>query len=202
MKALVNGISLAYDDIGHGPAVLLLHSSFRDRRMWAPHAQPLSDAGFRVIAPDLRGHGQSPAKGEISPPLIADDLIHLMGYLGIGRAAVIGCGLGGEVLMEMLRRHRKKIAAVCLVGSEDTALDVDDLAREIGHMELPAAFLAGGKRRRDGDKGERRSAALLKKIRSITVAGLDAPAELNAALVGFLSELKGYLSEFGKLQRA
>lgn len=200
MKALVNGVSLAYDDIGHGPAVLLLHSYSRDRRMWTHQIQPLAAAGFRVLAPDFRGYGQTPPKGENSPPVLAEDLIHLLGYLGIGRVVAIGCGLGGQVVMELLRRHRRKVAAVCIVGSDEAPLPVDDLAGEIASLELPAIFFAEGKERGSGGEN-RRSASFREKIRSITVAGLDAPAELNAALVGFLSELKA-CSEFPKLQRA
>jgi hypothetical protein len=103
--------------------------------------------------------------------------------------------------MELLRHHRRKVAAVCLLGPEDAPLPSEDLVKEIAALELPAVFLA--RRKEHGAGGEKgRSAALWEKIRSLTLAGLDAPAELNSALVGFLSELKGYLAEFPKLQSA
>jgi mannose-6-phosphate isomerase-like protein (cupin superfamily) len=49
--------SLAFDDAGAGPVVVLIHGHPFDRSMWSPQHRPLVDAGFRVVAPDLRGYG-------------------------------------------------------------------------------------------------------------------------------------------------
>ena len=55
-------VELAYEE--HGPksarAIVLLHGSPLDRRMWKPQLEDFVGAGYRVVLPDLRGHGQSP----------------------------------------------------------------------------------------------------------------------------------------------
>jgi pimeloyl-ACP methyl ester carboxylesterase len=52
---------VAFDDLGEGPAVVLIHDHPFDRSMWSAQHRPLASAGFRVIAPDLRGYGEQPA---------------------------------------------------------------------------------------------------------------------------------------------
>ncbi|HYS42489.1 MAG TPA: alpha/beta fold hydrolase, partial [Geobacteraceae bacterium] len=53
MQAVINGITMAYDDSGSGPAVLFIHGFPLCRRMWHPQLQVLTSAGFRVVTPDL-----------------------------------------------------------------------------------------------------------------------------------------------------
>ena len=55
---------LAHDLDGTGDPVVLLHSGVADRRMWRPQCGPLLDAGYRVLRPDFRGHGESPMPTE------------------------------------------------------------------------------------------------------------------------------------------
>ena len=55
----VNGVRLAYDDVGEGPAIVFIHGFMFDRTMWRSQVAALE--GWRRIAPDLRGHGQSEA---------------------------------------------------------------------------------------------------------------------------------------------
>jgi len=62
-NAFLNGISLAYDEVGAGPAVLLVHGFPLNRQMWRPQMAILVAAGYRVIAPDLRGFGGSDVFG-------------------------------------------------------------------------------------------------------------------------------------------
>jgi hypothetical protein len=91
MKATVNGITLGYDDIGSGPAVVLLHDFPLSRRMWEPQIAPLVAAGYRVIVPDLRGFGESSeAEAACDISVYADDVVALLNYLGIGRAVFGG----------------------------------------------------------------------------------------------------------------
>lgn len=187
MKTVVNGQPMAYEDTGQGPAVLLLHSAQGSRRMWESQFRPLSDAGFRVIAPDLRASGETAHPGESSPTLLADAMAALLHYLGIGRVVVVGKGLGGEVLLEMLRRHRRKVAGACFLGSESAPAGGRDPAAEIAFLDLPALII-GEERKislrsrkppsRDGDEVPGRETE-------------ESPVELNEALLGFLCGLKG-----------
>ncbi len=92
---LVNAVSeiqLAYDDLGSGSAVILLHGYPFDRSMWRAQIDFLRDAGFRAIAPDLRGLGETKSSGEITTmDEMARDVVALMGQLKIDQAAI--CGL-------------------------------------------------------------------------------------------------------------
>lgn len=63
----VNGLEFPVADVGTGPAVLLLHGFPDSRHVWRHQVGPLVDAGFRVIAPDLRGYGDAPR-----PPAVAE----------------------------------------------------------------------------------------------------------------------------------
>ncbi|BCR03804.1 alpha/beta hydrolase [Desulfuromonas versatilis] len=126
MRYSIDGVSLAYEEAGSGPAVLLVHGYPLNRNMWSPQRAALAGAGFRVITPDLRGFGESEAPAEgYSMARFADDLIALLDRLGIRRAAVGGMSMGGYVLLNLLERHPERlVAAMFLVtraGADDDA---------------------------------------------------------------------------------
>jgi pimeloyl-ACP methyl ester carboxylesterase len=126
MKALINGITMGFDDMGSGPAVCLIHGFPLDRRMWWPQVQALVSAGYRVITPDLRGFGDSDApEGPYTMELFADDLVALLESLGVERSVVGGMSMGGYVLFNMLERYPEHIAAACFIvtrsGADDEA---------------------------------------------------------------------------------
>jgi pimeloyl-ACP methyl ester carboxylesterase len=124
MQATLNGIELAYDEAGKGPAVLLIHGFPLCRKMWAPQMQALADAGFRAVVPDLRGFGQSEAGTETgSTDLLADDLIALLDHLGIETAVVGGMSMGGYVMLNLLTRYPERFSAACFIV---TRADADD----------------------------------------------------------------------------
>lgn len=116
MKKLINSIPIFYDDMGTGPAVVLIHGFPLDRRMWHPQAERLAAEGFRVITPDLRGFGESWA-GDIpcSISTYADDVATLLKDLGIGKAVIGGMSMGGYILMDMLERHRELFSAAMFI---------------------------------------------------------------------------------------
>lgn len=123
---------LAYDDVGSGPAVLLLHSGVCDRRMWHAQRDALSDGDFRVVAPDLPGFGDSPLPGgELS---FAGAVAELLADMGIERAAVVGSSLGGRVALELATAAPATVSALALLcpayrGLEPTA-DADAFEAE------------------------------------------------------------------------
>lgn len=86
-------MTLSHDVAGHGPVVVLLHSSVCDRRMWDDQWKALTDAGHRVVRCDFRGFGDTPAEA-VHPYRDADDVLALLDTLGVGRAALVGASFG------------------------------------------------------------------------------------------------------------
>ncbi len=124
MKTRINGVQIAYEEQGQGPAVLLIHGFPLCRQMWRPQIEVIASAGYRVIAPDLRGFGESEAPEEgYSMDQFADDLAELMDHLGIGRAVVGGMSMGGYILLNMLERHPRRIAAAAFLQTKPAADD-------------------------------------------------------------------------------
>ena len=94
-------VDLAHDDAGDGPVVVLIHGHPFNRGMWAPQLAALRDR-FRVIAPDLRGYGDSPVTpGTVPMAQLAADVGHLLDRKGIATAALAGLSMGGLVVMEL-----------------------------------------------------------------------------------------------------
>ena len=117
----VGEVTLAADVRGDGPALLLVHGFPLDRFLWTHQVATL--AGWRRIAPDLRGLGGSDAPADgYTMAAYADDLIQLLDRLRVPRAVVAGLSMGGYVAFEMLRRHRERVAGLILV---DTRADAD-----------------------------------------------------------------------------
>jgi pimeloyl-ACP methyl ester carboxylesterase len=96
---LADGGHLAFDDVGDGPAVVLLHPGLWDRRTWDPQMRTFQDAGFRVIRHDLRGYGSS-SRPTGAPYSHVDDLWALLDHLGVADAALVGCSMGGGVAID------------------------------------------------------------------------------------------------------
>jgi len=134
MKARINGISLSYEDVGSGPAIVLLHGFPLNRKMWDPQRDALISAGFRLITPDLRGFGESDApEGSYTMSLLADDIVSLMDHLGVRQAVLGGMSMGGYVLFNLLERYRDRASAACFITTRST---VDDDSVKSGRLAL------------------------------------------------------------------
>lgn len=119
----VNGVSLAVEQHGSGPAILFLHGYPLDHSIFRHQIANL--AGWRRIAPDLRGMGHSDAPDlGYSVGLYADDVIALLDRLGVQQAVVVGLSMGGYVAFELVRRYRARVRALVLM---DTRADADTL---------------------------------------------------------------------------
>jgi pimeloyl-ACP methyl ester carboxylesterase len=136
----VNGVALYYEEHEEGDPLILIHGGLGSSAMWQAVLPHLVD-GFRVITPDSRGHGRStnPA-GELSYPLIADDVAELIGALGLARPVVGGWSDGGQVTLELGVRH-PGVAGGLIVGAGYPDFDGSGL-REIW-KELLGADDAG-----------------------------------------------------------
>jgi 3-oxoadipate enol-lactonase len=122
---LPGGLQLAYDEAGSGTPLLLVHGWPLDRTMWAGQLGGLARHA-RVIAPDLRGAGDSTVSGPYTIDQYADDLVALLDSLGIASAVVCGLSMGGYIAFSMLRRHRDRIRALILADTR-AAADTDEV---------------------------------------------------------------------------
>jgi len=101
-------VRLAWHEQGEGRAVVLLHGLFSDARTnWIKfgHAATIAEAGFRVIMPDLRGHGRSAKPHEAAaypPDILADDGLALIAHLGLADYDLGGYSLGGRTAVRMV----------------------------------------------------------------------------------------------------
>ena len=128
MKTTLNGVEFAWDEAGSGPALVLLHGLPFQRGMWAPQLSALSKR-FRVIAPDLRGFGESGMpSGEPSVDTYADDIASLMAHWKTGTAILAGHSMGGYIGLAFARRHPELLRGLVFVASRSTADDADAAA--------------------------------------------------------------------------
>ena len=144
---------LNYDDDGPGPVVVLLHGFPFDRTMWEFQRETLG-ALYRVIAPDLRGHGKTAAPDGIYPvDDMADDVVELLDALKIAEPVVVGgMSMGGYIAMAMAARHPKRLRALMLINTRagadtvETARVREELARQVeavGSVEPVVAAMIG-----------------------------------------------------------
>ena len=131
------GNRLAFDDAGRGPAVILLHGYPFDRSMWREQIEFLSANGFRVVAPDLHGFGESVSQTSVCEPSeiehrlksvplttmsdMARDVAVLMDELKIDRAAICGLSMGGYVAFEFVHLFATRARALILAGTRAPA---------------------------------------------------------------------------------
>ncbi len=112
---------IVYWSLGDGPAVVLLHPFPAHHEICLPVAQALAGR-YRVILPDLRGHGESAVgEGTASMEKHAADLARIMDDADLGRAPLIGVSIGGYVLFEFWRKHRGRVAALGLCNTKAAA---------------------------------------------------------------------------------
>lgn len=126
----INDIKLAFTDEGSGaPAILLIHGHPFNRTMWRPQVEFLR-ARYRIIAPDLRGYGETAsAAGATETRLeqFAADNLALMDSLGIQKFVLGGLSMGGQIVLEMYRQAPERIHALLLA---DTFAGLDTAERK------------------------------------------------------------------------
>lgn len=117
-KLVRDGVVLAYEEAGNGdPCLVFLHGAACNRRFWEPQVQRFASAQ-RVVAVDLRGHGESDAPMQpYAMRLFADDLAWTCGKLGIDKPAVIGHSLGGMIALDFASAYPDRVGAIGLMDS-------------------------------------------------------------------------------------
>ena len=121
MKISIGSRQLAYESVGSGPVLVLLHAFPFDSRMWHKTAAALAGQR-RVITPDMRGFGLSDlGSGGSSIADLADDVASLLDALNLPAATVGGMSMGGYVALAFARRHRDRLKSLVLADTKAAA---------------------------------------------------------------------------------
>lgn len=134
-RLTVNGVELNVDDVGSGPAVLLLHGFPDSRALWRNQVPALVTAGYRAIVPDLRGFGLSAQPGHVADykiDLLLADVLGVLDQCAVERADVVSHDWGASLGWLLAGLHAPRVRSL-------TALAV-------GH---PQAFYGGGLAQRE-----------------------------------------------------
>jgi 3-oxoadipate enol-lactonase len=130
-----------YEIRGSGPPLVLLHPFPAHHEFWNPVAATL-ESRYRLIVPDLRGHGDSEIG--VGPALMskhARDIARVVDAAGLGKAAFIGCSIGGYILFEFWRRFRERVTALVLC---DTRPQADTAEARSNRLKTAATVLEQG----------------------------------------------------------
>ncbi len=113
----VNGTTLHYrfDGDPEAPVMMLSNSLASDFTMWESQVPALTEAGYRVLRYDSRGHGQSAApEGPYTMELLTEDAVALMDVLELDRVCFMGCSKGGMVGQMLATKHGSRLKALVL----------------------------------------------------------------------------------------
>jgi 3-oxoadipate enol-lactonase len=129
--------SLHYEELGTGRPILLIHGFTNYGLAWAPQLAPLVHAGYRVILPDLHGHGASaPATALCTVSDLAADIVELLDHLGVSSAAFCGLSLGGMVALELAIDRPDRVAAAVVANSRPSLVGPEMAAMVDGWTAL------------------------------------------------------------------
>jgi pimeloyl-ACP methyl ester carboxylesterase len=125
----LHGDRVAYRDEGSGEVLLLIHGMAGSSDAWRELIPRLAK-NYRVVAPDLLGHGQSvKPRGDYSLGAFAVSLRDLLDELGIARATIVGHSLGGGVAMQFIYQHPDYCERLILISSGGLGPDVGWILR-------------------------------------------------------------------------
>jgi pimeloyl-ACP methyl ester carboxylesterase len=147
-RAEVQGLSVAYQQAGRGPVLVLLHGFLLDSRAWRPQLEGLSN-DFTVIAWDAPGAGRSPDPPETFRMADwADCLAGLLDVARVGSAHILGLSWGGMLAQEFYRRQPRRVRSLLLAdtyagwrGSLSEAVSEERLTSCLRNSFLPASQL-------------------------------------------------------------
>jgi 3-oxoadipate enol-lactonase len=111
---LSGGVTVAVEEAGAGPALVMLHAGVSERHMWDSQWGRFQTS-YRVVRWDWRGFGETPhVPGPFS---YAGDVLTVMDALGIDRATLMGCSFAGGVAIQLAIQHPERVSRLVLVAS-------------------------------------------------------------------------------------
>lgn len=154
MASMVDTLPLKADTLSYeihgstGPPILFLHGLGSRGQDWIFQIEALRD-DYRVITPDLRGHGDSPeAEGWPTIHAFADDVVHLLRDIDLPRVHVVGLSLGGGIALQMGVDFPEHVESLTIVNAAAT-LRVP--TRRLHSAAIRVALLATGQRQKLGE---------------------------------------------------
>jgi 3-oxoadipate enol-lactonase len=132
---------IVYQVLGKGPPLVLLHPFPVNHEFWLPAVQALTSR-YRVILPDLRGHGDSGVgDGAATMQKHAADLARVMDDAEVGCAPLIGVSIGGYVIFEFWRQHRGRVSALALCNTKAAP---DSAEARVGRLQAAVDVIERG----------------------------------------------------------
>ena len=183
---------LNYSEQGSGDPVFLIHGLFGSLSNLGNLARALAPS-YRVIAVDLRNHGDSPHQPEMSLLSMAQDLIELMDHLSIASAYFVGHSLGGKVAMQLAMSEASRVKSLVVVdiapvkykdNNTNIINDLSDLSKVfIKDRKMADSFLS--------EQGVEPSvrAFLLKNLRRNTAGHFELKININAIKANYENHL-------------
>lgn len=137
---LVQGNPLAYRIAGDeaDEPVVLIHAFASESRSWAMVASTLASRGFRVIAPDLRGHGRSAWTETYALEDFEQDLIALLDTLKLDRVSLVGHSLGGHLALRLAVRMPTRVDRLVIEAAPVPPSDAADAAALMAMQAKPS----------------------------------------------------------------
>jgi pimeloyl-ACP methyl ester carboxylesterase len=135
-RVTVRGAEIAIDDSGAGDAILLLHGSGPGASAaanWETVIPTLRDGGYRVVAPDIVGFGESsrPADFAYLPARWAESIRDLLDALDIEAAHLVGNSMGGRIALNLAARHSERVRTVTVMGVRSPSAVLSDGLRRV-----------------------------------------------------------------------
>jgi 3-oxoadipate enol-lactonase len=117
----INDIQMAYTNTGIGRPVVLIHGYPFNRTLWTEQVTALSNS-YRVIAPDLRGFGESDSSdGPATMNRMAHDVAELLDHLEVSRAVIGGLSMGGYVALAFYKQFPSRVRSLVLADTRAQA---------------------------------------------------------------------------------
>ncbi|WP_264170797.1 alpha/beta fold hydrolase [Burkholderia sp. AU38729] len=150
---VANGIRQHYLDAGSGPVVVLLHGFPETSYAWR-HQIPVLARTYRVIAPDLRGYGETdkPASG-YDKRNMALDIIRLLDALGIEKVVLVGHDRGARVATRLAKDHPERVDRLVVMDNVPTRIVAENMSPKTARaywfflfhlvVDLPETLIAG-----------------------------------------------------------
>jgi pimeloyl-ACP methyl ester carboxylesterase len=142
MPRIISGdAEIFYEVLGNGPPVVLLHPFPANHELWLPAAQALTSR-YRVILPDLRGHGDSGlGEGPATMAKHATDIVRVMDDAEVRRSPLVGNSIGGYAIFEFWRRNPERASALVLCNTKAQADTPDGRA---GRLQAASEVMERG----------------------------------------------------------